>query len=67
MHKILPLKNFSKFKQLAAPTDLNEIQLKSYQWFLKDGMRELLEEVSPIRDHTGKELELYFEDFRFDI
>ena len=66
MHKILPLKNFSKFKQLAAPTDLNEIQLKSYQWFLKDGMRELLEEVSPIRDHTGKELELYFEDFRFD-
>src|SRR3989344_1444804 len=66
MHKILPLKNFSKFKQLAAPTDLNEIQLKSYQWFLKDGMMELLEEVSPIRDHTGKELELYFEDFRFD-
>src|SRR3989338_2535277 len=66
MSKILPLKDFSKFKSLATPYDLNEIQLKSYQWFLKDGMRELLEEVSPIRDHTGKELELYFEDFRFD-
>ncbi len=66
MSKILPLKDFSKFKLLAIPSDFNEIQLKSYQWFLKDGMREILEEVSPIRDHTGKELELYFEGFRFD-
>jgi len=66
MSKILPLKDFSKFKSLASAYDLNEIQLKSYQWFLKDGMKELLEEVSPIRDHTGKELELYFEGFRFD-
>ncbi len=66
MSKILPLKDFSKFKSLVTPYDLNEIQLKSYQWFLRDGMKEILEEVSPIRDHTGKELELYFEDFRFD-
>ena len=66
MSKILPYKDFSKFKSLITHFDLNEIQLKSYHWLLEQGMREILEEVSPIRDHTGKEIELYFEDYRFD-
>jgi len=56
--KTLPVKDFSTFKTLASQPDLNEIQIKSYDWFLKEGMKELLAEVSPVRDHTGKELEL---------
>jgi DNA-directed RNA polymerase beta' subunit len=65
MLKDLPIKDFSKFKHLIPLPNLNEIQLASYKWFLKDGLKEILKEVSPIHDHTGKELELYFDDYRF--
>jgi len=34
--------------------DLIEVQTKSYEWFLKEGLREALEEVFPIEDYTGK-------------
>ncbi len=39
---------------------LIEIQLNSYQWFLTDGLKELLQEVSPITDFSGKKMELHF-------
>ncbi|MDP3004074.1 MAG: DNA-directed RNA polymerase subunit beta, partial [Candidatus Azambacteria bacterium] len=42
------------------------MQLDSYKWFLKDGLKELFEEMSPISDYTGKELDLYFHDYYFD-
>jgi DNA-directed RNA polymerase beta' subunit len=66
MPKFLSVKNFSKSRPLIKPFNLNETQLKSYGWFLKKGLRELLDEISPIYDHTGKELELSFGDYRFD-
>jgi DNA-directed RNA polymerase beta' subunit len=66
MAKFTSTKLFGKAKSLIAPFNLNEAQLKSYQWFLEKGLNELLEEISPIRDHTGKEFELYFSDYRFD-
>ncbi len=40
--------------------DLVAIQTNSYDWFLKEGIRELLDEVSPITDFSGKKLELHF-------
>ncbi|MFC1655590.1 DNA-directed RNA polymerase subunit beta [Patescibacteria group bacterium] len=39
---------------------LIEVQLLSYKWFLEEGLRELLDEVSPITDFSGKKLELHF-------
>ncbi len=66
MIKTLPVKDFSKFKPLTEISNLNEIQLTSYRRFLEKGLQEIFEEVSPIRDHTGKETELYFEGFRLD-
>jgi len=39
---------------------LIEIQLNSYQWFLTDGLQELLQEISPITDFSGKKMELHF-------
>jgi DNA-directed RNA polymerase beta' subunit len=66
MAKFSSTKSFAKSKPLVSPINLNEAQLKSYQWFLQKGLNELLEEISPIRDHTGKEFELYFSDYRFD-
>ena len=61
----LPIKSFARFKAAITPPDLNEIQITSYDWFLKEGLKEILKEVSPIPDHTGKELALYFEDYYF--
>ncbi|MCL4360648.1 DNA-directed RNA polymerase subunit beta [Patescibacteria group bacterium] len=45
--------------------DLTLVQRESYQWFLEDGIRELLSEVSPIVDFTGKNWELTFGDYYF--
>jgi DNA-directed RNA polymerase subunit beta len=46
--------------------DLIEIQKDSYEWFLKEGLSELLDEISPIKDFIGRDLELYFEDYYLD-
>ncbi len=45
---------------------MGEIQFNSWNWFLKKGIKELFKEISPIRDYTTKEYELYFEDYSFD-
>ncbi len=45
---------------------LIEIQKKSYQWFLEVGLHELFEEISPIKDFIGRDLELYFIDYYLD-
>ncbi len=62
----LPTKDFSRSKPLIQPVNLNEVQLDSYQWFLQKGLDELFREASSILDHTGKELSLSFEGYRFD-
>ena len=62
-----PVKNFSKYPHSFFDLpNLIEIQLKSYQWLLKTGLKELFEEISPIRDYGAKDLELYFLDHYFD-
>ncbi len=63
----LPTKVFSSHPgQLIKQPNLVEIQTASHEWFMKAGLKELLEEVSPIKDYTGKDLELSFTDFYFD-
>jgi len=46
--------------------DLIDIQKSSYDWFIKEGLKELMEEISPIEDVSGKELELYFDKYYLD-
>lgn len=58
-------KFFTKRQGLPLP-DLIKIQKKSYQWFLKEGLKELFEEISPITDFSGKSLSLHFEDYYLD-
>ncbi|MBP6855660.1 MAG: DNA-directed RNA polymerase subunit beta [Candidatus Pacebacteria bacterium] len=63
----LPIKSFSKHPgDFIEKPYFGEIQLNSWQWFLKKGIKELFKEISPIRDYTSKEYELYFEDYSFD-
>ncbi|MBN1258172.1 DNA-directed RNA polymerase subunit beta [Candidatus Peregrinibacteria bacterium] len=45
---------------------LIEIQLNSYEWFLSDGLKELLEEISPITDFSSKKMELHFVNHSMD-
>ncbi len=60
-------KVFSSYKGPDFPqTHLAELQINSYHWFVEKGLRELFDEISPIRDHTGKELELSFLEYKFD-
>ena len=60
-------KLFSSFQ--AARVELPhliEVQLTSYKWFLDKGLRELFNEISPIKDYSGKDLSLSFLDYYFD-
>lgn len=59
-------KYFTKIHDLVAVPNLLEVQLNSYKWFIDEGVKEILEEISPIQDFTGKGLELYFEDYYLD-
>ncbi|MCF6277078.1 MAG: DNA-directed RNA polymerase subunit beta [Candidatus Magasanikbacteria bacterium] len=71
IYKRQPLKTkqrkfFTKFSSSLPVPDLIQAQKDSYSWFLREGIKELFEEVSPINDFTGRDLELYFEDYFID-
>lgn len=59
-------KFFTDFREVMPIPDLIEIQKDSYAWFLKEGLAELFDEISPITDFIGRDLELYFEDYYLD-
>src|SRR3990167_11346890 len=44
--------------------DLTEIQTASYDWFFREGLRELLDEISPIEDFTGENYTLEFGEYK---
>ncbi len=52
-------------KDIVLP-DLIEIQLDSYRLFLEEGIRELLDEVTPITDFSNKKIELHFLEHSID-
>ncbi len=65
-NKPIARKFFTKQHETAQVPNLTEVQINSYKWFFERGLKELLEEINPIRDFTGKNLELSFGDFFFD-
>lgn len=60
--RILPRQE-STFEKLP---NLIEIQTKSYEWFFKEGLRELLDEISPVEDFSGEIYSLSFNDYYLD-
>ena len=46
--------------------NLIESQISSYDWLLEKGLREILDEVCPIKDFTEKDLELSFKEYYLD-
>ena len=53
---------FSKISEVAEMPNLIQIQTKSYEWFIKEGLREVFEDISPIQDYAGN-LVLEFVDY----
>ncbi|MDB5161404.1 MAG: DNA-directed polymerase subunit beta [Candidatus Saccharibacteria bacterium] len=41
-------------------------QNTSFQWFVEEGLGELLAEISPIDDYTGTKLSISFKDYHFE-
>ncbi len=46
-------KSFSKIENVLDLPDLIDIQKASFQWFLDEGLRETIDDISPIEDYTG--------------
>jgi DNA-directed RNA polymerase subunit beta len=57
---------FTDTSSSAPLPDLIETQKSSYAWFLENGIKDLFEEISPITDFTGRDLELYLEGYNID-
>src|SRR3989344_3127416 len=57
---------FTKLREAIHLPNLIEIQQKSYQWFFEERLKELFDEISPIKDFIGRDLELYFETYYLD-
>ena len=58
-------KSFSKINEVMEMPNLIEIQKNSYKWFVEEGMKEVLRDISPITDYSGN-LVLEFVDYRMD-
>src|SRR3989344_9636845 len=60
-------KYFSRFKKpLLELPDLVDVQTRSYEWLLKEGLSEVFKEFSPINDYSGKKFSLEFLNFTID-
>ena len=58
-------RNFSMIKNALELDDLLQIQKESYQWFITDGVKEVLEDFSPVESFSGS-FSLHFGDYLFD-
>jgi DNA-directed RNA polymerase subunit beta len=58
-------RNFSMIKNSLELDDLLQIQKESHQWFVTEGVKEVLEEFSPVESFNGS-LSLEFNDYVFD-
>ncbi len=57
-------KSFSRLKHVLDLPNLIDIQRQSFDWFLSEGLRETIDDISPIEDYTGS-LAVEFGDYRF--
>jgi DNA-directed RNA polymerase subunit beta len=54
--------SYGKIHEVLQIPNLIETQKNSYEWFLREGLREIFQDISPIQDFTGN-LILSLEDF----
>ncbi len=56
---------WGKIYKSLSPLDLLAIQRESYQWFIGEGIKQAIAEISPLVDFTGKNWELYLKNPAF--
>ena len=59
-------KYFTKQKEVINLPNLVDHQNKSFQWFIDEGLGEILSEISPIDDYTGGKLSISFKEYHFE-
>src|SRR5258708_4802369 len=57
---------FTKTDEIIDSPNLVDHQNSSFKWFVEEGLRELLDEISPIDDYTGTKLSLRFKGYHFE-
>ncbi len=57
--------SFAKIDEAIGVPNLLDVQKKSYRWFIEEGLREVLSDVSPIIDYSGN-LYIEFVDYKID-
>jgi len=58
--------NFSRIPEVLPLPNLIQTQIESFHWFVNTGLRELLDEITPISDFTSKNFDLHFRDYYFE-
>ena len=58
-------RSYTKIAEVLETPNLIDVQLNSYRWFREEGLKELLNESSPIKDYSGTRFELHFLDHEF--
>ena len=58
-------RNYGKTKNAIELNNLLEIQKKSYEWFITEGIKEVFDDVFPVESFTGN-LSLEFGEYSFD-
>ncbi|MFC1937696.1 DNA-directed RNA polymerase subunit beta [Chloroflexota bacterium] len=61
----IPRKSYARLPYILDVPNLVRVQLDSFRWFQEKGLKQLLEEISPIKDFTGNRLELSFIGYEF--
>lgn len=68
VEKIPPIvsrKSYARLPQILPVPNLIKVQLDSFRWFQQEGLKQLLEEISPITDFTGNRQEITFVSYEF--
>ncbi|MDQ3986467.1 MAG: DNA-directed RNA polymerase subunit beta [Actinomycetota bacterium] len=58
-------RTFAKLQEVLPPPNLISVQKESFDWFLNEGLKETLADISPIEDFTGN-LALQFLNHEFE-
>ena len=59
------VKSYARIPQVLEIPNLIQSQIQSFEWFNSEGLAEVYQEISPIKDYTGNKYELFFLDHYF--
>ena len=65
LNKSTTRRTWGKSISIQPELNLTKLQIDSYKWFLSEGIKQVLEEISPVEDFTGKNWILEFGETSF--